>query len=68
MARTMIAMHQVRLADWVDRGMKDSPAQVMDAVRRQFVRTFCKPSAASEREGREENEKLTKHDKRASRH
>jgi AcrR family transcriptional regulator len=43
LARTMIAMHQVRLADWVERGMKESPDEVMRAVRRQFVRTFCKP-------------------------
>ena len=43
MARTMIAMHQVRLADWVDRGMKDSVEEIIEAVHRQFVRTFCKP-------------------------
>ncbi len=46
MARTMIAMHQARLADWVDRGMKDSIEQLTQAVRRELVRTFCPPGVA----------------------
>jgi AcrR family transcriptional regulator len=48
LARTMIAMHQVRLADWVDRGMKDSVDQVKESVARQFIRSFCKPDVARE--------------------
>ena len=47
MARTMIAMHQVRLADWVDRGMKDSPDELTQAVHREFIRTFCTPRGAA---------------------
>jgi AcrR family transcriptional regulator len=46
MARTMIAMHQVRLADWVDRGMKESVPEVTASIYRQFVRTFCTPTVA----------------------
>jgi hypothetical protein len=47
MARTMIAMHQVRLGDWVDRGMKDSVEQLTAAVHREFVRTFCTTRGAT---------------------
>jgi AcrR family transcriptional regulator len=49
MARTMIAMHQVRLADWVDRGMKESVLELTEAVHRQFIRTFCRPAVARDR-------------------
>jgi AcrR family transcriptional regulator len=47
MARTMIAMHQVRLADWVDRGMKESVEHLTAAVHREFVRTFCTAKGAT---------------------
>jgi len=47
MARTMIAMHQVRLADWVDRGMKESVEDVTAAVHRQFIRAFCTDKGAA---------------------
>lgn len=43
MARTAIAMHQVRLADWVDRGMSEPIDQVSRHVKRQFIRAFCVP-------------------------
>ncbi len=43
MARTAVAMHQVRLADWVDRGMTEPIADVAAQVKRQFVRAFCVP-------------------------
>jgi AcrR family transcriptional regulator len=46
MARTMMAMHQVRLADWVDNGMKESVADVTQQMRREFVRVFCRPGIA----------------------
>jgi AcrR family transcriptional regulator len=46
MARTMIAMHQVRLADWVNRGMKESVLELTQAVHRELVRTFCTPAFA----------------------
>jgi AcrR family transcriptional regulator len=47
MARTMIAMHQVRLGDWVDRGMKESAAELTRAVHRELVRTFCTAKGAA---------------------
>jgi AcrR family transcriptional regulator len=47
MARTMVAMHQVRLADWVDRGMKESVERVTRDVHREFVRTFCTAKGAA---------------------
>jgi hypothetical protein len=43
MARTMFAMHQVRLADWVERGMKESVAEVTQEAQEQFIRAFCTP-------------------------
>jgi AcrR family transcriptional regulator len=43
MARTMIAMHQVRLADWVARGMQDDPERLVSAIQAQLVRCFCCP-------------------------
>ena len=46
MARTLIAMHQVRLADWVERGMKEPVDVVLDKIHRQFIRTFCRPEFA----------------------
>jgi AcrR family transcriptional regulator len=49
MARTMLGMHQVRLADWVDRGMKETVAEIEVKVRRQFVRAFCKPEIVATR-------------------
>jgi AcrR family transcriptional regulator len=47
MARTMVAMHQVRLGDWVDRGMKESVADVTRAVHRELVRAFCTAKGAA---------------------
>lgn len=41
MARTTLAMHQVRLGDWVDRGMIESAEAIVDVVKRQFIRAFC---------------------------
>ena len=49
MARTMIALLQVRLADWVDHGMKESVEEVRESVYRQFIRTFCKPGILRDR-------------------
>lgn len=51
MARTMMAMHQVRLADWVASGMKERVADVTAKIRRQFIRTFCRLEVVSERLG-----------------
>ena len=46
MARTMMAMHQVRLADWVAAGMKEPIEAVLEKIHRQFIRTFCRPEFA----------------------
>lgn len=43
MARTMTAMHQVLLADWMERGRKAPPAQVIERARAFFSRTFATP-------------------------
>ncbi|MBC7174148.1 MAG: TetR/AcrR family transcriptional regulator [Polyangiaceae bacterium] len=48
MARTAIAMHQVRLGDWIDSGMSEPIAEVAAQVRRQFVRAFCVPERVPE--------------------
>lgn len=53
MSRTNQSMHQVRLADWVDRGMKDSAAEVTASVHRQFIRTFCTARVVRKRLGDE---------------
>jgi len=39
-ARTAVAMHQVRLALWVRRGMQETPEVVADDVDALFLRTF----------------------------
>ena len=49
MARTVLGMHQVRLADWVDRGMIESVSDIEAKVRRQFIRAFCKPEIVAAR-------------------
>jgi hypothetical protein len=36
-------MHQVRLADWVERGMSETVDEVARHVQRQFIRSFCVP-------------------------
>lgn len=53
MSRTTLAMHQVRLADWVERGMTDTPAEVMAKVSRQFIRAFCTQRVVQARLGEE---------------
>lgn len=49
MGRTMIAMHQVRLANWVDGGMLGPVDDLIRGVQRQFVRSFCPPDVAAAR-------------------
>jgi AcrR family transcriptional regulator len=51
LARTLIAMHQVRLADWVAEGMKESIEDVTQKIHRQFIRAFCKAEVAAEQLG-----------------
>ncbi len=45
MARTLLAMHQVRLADWLEsaNGPALGSTEIVARVQRQFVRTFCRP-------------------------
>lgn len=42
-ARTVNALHQVALAHWHARGMREAPAAVLARLDAQFVRTFCTP-------------------------
>jgi len=49
--RTAIVMHQVRLADWVDKDMRAGVDEVLEAVRSQFLRAFCMPEVIAERLG-----------------
>lgn len=53
MARTNQAMHQVRLADWVHRGMKEDVETITTQVHRQFIRVFCTARVVRERLGDE---------------
>lgn len=53
MARTNLSMHQVRLADWVDRGMTDGVDEITSKVHRQFIRVFCTARVVRERLGDE---------------
>jgi hypothetical protein len=47
-ARTATAMSQVRLVLWIDRGMRETPDQVVRAAMLQLVRTFANPEALVE--------------------
>ncbi len=44
LAKMMIAMHQVHLADWIEHGMKLSAPELVARVHRHFLRTFANPS------------------------
>lgn len=48
MARTLIGMHQVRLALWIERGQQEAPAEVAGAAARQLIRCFCPPARHGE--------------------
>jgi AcrR family transcriptional regulator len=41
LAKTMIAMHQVHLADWIENGMTLSAAELVERIHRHFHRTFA---------------------------
>ena len=47
MVKTMIAMHQVRLAEWVEASDPVSVASLVTAVQRQLLRAFCPPEVAT---------------------
>ncbi len=50
MAKTMIAMHQVQLADWVERGMREPRGDIVARILAQLERSFCR--AVTVRSGR----------------
>jgi len=41
MARTLLGMHQVRLALWVERGQEETPQELIQGALRQLIRSFC---------------------------
>ena len=43
MARTLVAIQQVMLAEWVERDMRDDPEVLIDAMQTQARRAFCPP-------------------------
>ena len=47
MARMMVALQQVQLADWVDGGMTRDPAELVAEMQTQARRCFCRPREAS---------------------
>ena len=51
MARLMIAMHQVVLADWVERGMQRDPQTLVADIHDQLRRSFCRGMVAPQEEG-----------------
>lgn len=44
--RTMVALQQARLADWVIAGMRMPHDEVVAIIQAEFVRTFCRPTIA----------------------
>ena len=42
MARMMLAMQQVQLSDWVERGMKREPGALVAEIEAQVRRSFCR--------------------------
>jgi AcrR family transcriptional regulator len=49
MAKTMIAMHQVALADWIERGGGESREALLGRIVAQVERAFCRPERARKR-------------------
>ena len=47
MARVMIAMQQVQLADWVERGMRRSAEELVAEMTLQVRRCFCRADSGS---------------------
>ena len=47
LARMMIAMQQVQLADWVERGMPGDVEVLLAGIETQLRRAFCRPLAES---------------------
>lgn len=41
LARCIMAIHQIHLWDWVERGMKEAPEEVAARLRQMFIQMFC---------------------------
>lgn len=48
MARTLLGMHQVRLALWVERGQTELPQELSRGASQQLIRSFCRPQRVAE--------------------
>ncbi len=48
LARLLHAMHQVRLLDWLERGMVDPPARVARRMQEELICAFCRPERIAE--------------------
>jgi AcrR family transcriptional regulator len=48
MARTMIAMHQVRLARWIESGLPQDTEELIRIMQQQLIRSFCRPELIDE--------------------
>lgn len=46
LVRKMLALQQVELGQWIDRGMKTPHHEILDRIESQFIRAFCIPSPA----------------------
>lgn len=47
LVRKMLALKQVDLTHWVDRGMETPPKEVLDRLENQFIRAFCTRNSQS---------------------
>jgi AcrR family transcriptional regulator len=46
-SRTLTAMHQVQLAAWVERGMREPPARLVERLQTQLRRAFVRDASAA---------------------
>jgi hypothetical protein len=40
----MGAIQQVQLGHWIEGGMQQTPAELLDTMREDLVRSFCRPA------------------------
>lgn len=45
MSRMLTAMHQVQLSNWIEHGMNEDPAALIERMQAQLRRTFVRPDA-----------------------
>lgn len=48
LARMLHAMHQVRLLDWLERGMQEPPERVAGRMQEELICAFCRPELVPE--------------------